>query len=76
MLESVLIQDLCEVVRKEVLRKQREFNCFITLFMSTDPSAGCEMQVVYLNGTLGERKKISNSTCSADVARGVIRYFK
>lgn len=76
MIESILTQDLCELVRNEVTRKEREFNCFITLFMSTDSSEGCEMQVVYLNGTLGERKKIANSTCSADVARGVIRYFK
>ena len=76
-MDSILTQDLCPMVKKEVTRKEKQFNCFITLYMDTDPSNGCEMQVIFLDScTFGGRKKIATTTNAAEVASGIIKYFK
>lgn len=77
MLKSILNQDLCKTIRQQIAIKEKQFNCLITLYMSNNSNDGCEMQVVYLNpASLGVRKKISLTTNSAEVAAGIIKYFK
>lgn len=78
MMDSVLTSSLTKVIRDEIKRKQKQYNCDITLWMdSSNPSAGVEMHVLYLNPLrMGETKKIADSTDAALVATGVIRYFK
>lgn len=77
MMESILNQDLCKTIRQQIAIKQKQFNCIITLYTSNNPNDGCEMQVVYLKpASLGARKKISLTTNAAEVATGIIRYFK
>lgn len=76
MKDAVLKSSLCKTVSEEVSRKEKEFNCIITLYMGDDET-DCEMDVLYLDPVrIGGRKQISITTNTADIASGIIKYFK
>lgn len=78
MMNSVLNSGLHNEIQKQISIKEKQFNCIITLYMEDgNDKAGCDMQVVFLNSaSLGPRKHISNTAAVADVATGIIKYFK
>ena len=76
MRNSVVYDDLCNIVKEQIDIKQKQFNCFITLYMA-DADPIVEMDVLYLDPVrTGGRKVIATDGCAATVASGIIRYFK
>lgn len=76
MRDAILTSHLDKVIREEINRKQKEFNCIITLYMA-DNDPICEMDVLYLDPLrVGGRRQISDVDCAAATASGIINYFK
>ena len=76
MRNSVLYDDLCNEIKKQIRIKEKQYNCIITLYMA-DADPIVEMDVLYLDPVrTGGRKVIATDGCAATVASGIIRYFK
>lgn len=76
MKNSVLYDDLCNEIKKQIRIKEKQYNCIITLYMA-DADPIVEMDVLYLDPVrTGGRKVIATDGYAATVASGIIRYFK